>query len=590
MAGMRALRPALAGLALVAAASGVLLMALVMTSDHAGDRWIPLVLGPLIGWSFTGTGLYAWARRPENRIGPLMVAIGFAWLLAELTSTDVDVLHSVGLLAETLPWTILVHMLLAFPSGRVRSRLERGFLFIGYGILLPLQLLFVVTFDPLSQRCGCPENLFLVARADGVADAAQATQSAVGLAGVLALAWVIARRWREAQAGDRRALRPVLLAGGVTVGLLVVTLAADLTSLNDTAEEVIDVAGEIAMGAVPFAFLVGLLRSRLSRASAVAALIERLGAGDGRRGTLHQALADALGEPDLVVAYRVSLPDAGEGYVDADGAPVDLAPTPGTVWTPVELEGRTVGALRHSAALEDEDPGAVRTVAAAAALALENERLQAELRARIEELRRSRARLVEAADAERRRLERDLHDGAQQRLVALALNLRLARSRVEKDPAAAAELLDESREELAHATAELRELARGIHPAILTERGLGPAVGALASRAGVPVEVGALPGERLPAPIEAAAYFVVSEAITNVDRYARAAHASVTVERVNGHVVVEVRDDGVGGADPAAGTGLRGLADRVAALDGRLEVRSPAGGGTTLRAELPCGS
>jgi signal transduction histidine kinase len=223
-----------------------------------------------------------------------------------------------------------------------------------------------------------------------------------------------------------------------------------------------------------------------------------------------------------------------------------------------------------------------------AGLQLENVRLDAELQDRIEELRASRARIVQASDTARRRLERDLHDGAQQRLVALALDLKLARGKLDKDPAAAAELLDASIQELAEATSELRELARGIHPALLTDRGLGPALEAIASRAPIPVEVAPVPEMRLPGPVESAAYFVVAEALTNVSKYAKASHAEVTVSRSNGKVVVEVRDDGVGGANPAAGSGLSGLADRVAALDGLLDVESPRGGGTVVRAEVPC--
>jgi signal transduction histidine kinase len=254
----------------------------------------------------------------------------------------------------------------------------------------------------------------------------------------------------------------------------------------------------------------------------------------------------------------------------------------------VERDGRRVGALVCDPAL-GEQPRLVGSVGAAAALALENERLEAELRARLEELRSSRARIVQAADAERRRLERDLHDGAQQRLVALAVTLRLARSKVESDPAAAAELLDEASSELGTATEELRELARGIHPAVLTDRGLEAALGALAGRAPVPVELLAVPDGRLPGPVESAAYFVVAEALTNVAKYAQATHAEVRVEQSNGRVLVEVSDDGVGGADPARGSGLRGLADRLAALDGRLEVTSPGASGTVVRAEMPCG-
>ena len=205
-----------------------------------------------------------------------------------------------------------------------------------------------------------------------------------------------------------------------------------------------------------------------------------------------------------------------------------------------------------------------------------------------EELRASRARIVEATDAERRRLERNLHDGAQQRLVALSLSLRLALSRVHTDPAGTTDLLDESVAELAGATAELRELARGIHPAVLTDRGLDAALKAVAARAPVPVEVTSNLAERLPAPVEAAAYFVVAEALTNVARYAEATRADVQIERDGTSVTVEVTDDGAGGADPGTGSGLRGLADRVATLDGSLDVVSPPGKGTIVRAVLPC--
>jgi signal transduction histidine kinase len=194
---------------------------------------------------------------------------------------------------------------------------------------------------------------------------------------------------------------------------------------------------------------------------------------------------------------------------------------------------------------------------------------------------------VEAGTEERRRLERNLHDGAQQRLVALSLTLRLAQAKILKDPGKADALLGAAQEELTLAQAELRELARGIHPAVLSDRGLGAALEALAGRAPIEVELAELPPDRLPEPIEAAAYFVVAEALTNVVKYAHASQATVRISRRNGAAVVEVADDGIGGADPGRGSGLRGLADRVSALDGRMELDSPAGAGTRLRAEIP---
>ncbi len=214
-------------------------------------------------------------------------------------------------------------------------------------------------------------------------------------------------------------------------------------------------------------------------------------------------------------------------------------------------------------------------------------RLNAELHDRLEELAASRARIVTAGDVERRRLERNLHDGAQQRLVTLSLSLRVAQARLESDPASARAALADVTDELALALDELRELARGLHPVILSERGLRAAVETLADRAPVPVEIADIPDERLPEPVEATAYYLIAEALTNVTKYAQASAVRVRVAATDASVVVEVSDDGVGGADPAAGTGLRGLADRCETLGGSLEVISPAGAGTSLRAEIP---
>jgi signal transduction histidine kinase len=302
-------------------------------------------------------------------------------------------------------------------------------------------------------------------------------------------------------------------------------------------------------------------------------------------GPVREMLAESLGDRTLSIAYW--LPDRNT-FVDEAGRPVDLPdPGSGRAWTAVERNGVRVAAIVHDAAL-DTGPELVQAAAAAAALALDNERLKADLRARVEELRVSRVRIVEAADAARRRLERDLHDGAQQQLVSLALDLRLLKSRVRDTDAEP--LVDGLAEKLAVALGELRELARGIHPAILTDRGLGPAIEALSNRIPVPVECEIDVPDRLSGPIEAAAYFVVAEALTNIVKYAHATSARVTLRRAGDAVTVEVDDDGTGGARVGAGSGLRGLQDRLAALDGTLTVESPAGDGTRLRARIPCGA
>jgi signal transduction histidine kinase len=317
----------------------------------------------------------------------------------------------------------------------------------------------------------------------------------------------------------------------------------------------------------------------------VSELIARVGEAP-KRGELGSALRRALGDPSLELYYW--LPE-DQRFVDVRGQPFELPdPESGRAVTLVERDGDCVAAIVHDPMLLDEQHGSVDAIGAAAALALENERLDAELRAKVGELRASRSRMLRIALEERRRLERDLHDGAQQRLVSMALNMRLARDRLRDDPASAERMLDGASEELESALEELRELARGIHPAVLSDRGLDAALETLASRAPVPVELGRLPSERLPEAIELAAYFVVAEALTNVAKYAAATHAAVNIERSNGRLMVEVADDGVGGADPENGTGLRGLADRLAVIEGRLEIDSPFGGGTTIRARIPC--
>jgi signal transduction histidine kinase len=300
-------------------------------------------------------------------------------------------------------------------------------------------------------------------------------------------------------------------------------------------------------------------------------------------GAVREALAESIGDRRLAIAYW--LPERSS-FVDEHGLPVDLPePESGRTWTAVEHEGRRVAAIIHDAEL-DARPELVRAAAAGSVLALNNERLKAELRARVEEVRASRARIVEASMDARRRLERDLHDGAQQQLVSLSLDLQLIKNRVSSD-ADAVKLVDASLEKLATALAELRELARGIHPAILSDRGLSAALPALVERSPFPVDCDVAVAERLPPAVEAAAYFVVAEGLTNVAKYSGAQQASVVVRHAGDCIEVEVRDEGIGGADPVAGSGLRGLEDRVSALDGSLSVHSPTGAGTKIVARLP---
>jgi signal transduction histidine kinase len=391
---------------------------------------------------------------------------------------------------------------------------------------------------------------------------------------------LVARRLRTASPPLRRALLPVLASGALVLVLVGASVVANENSWP--AAEQLVLAQIAAYGLVPYAFLAGLFRSRLARAS-VADLVVQLGERVAP-GSLRDSIARALGDASLEVAYW--LPESAS-YADAAGHPVSLPAGEGDrAVTPVERGGVRVAALIHDPGL-GEDPELLQAVVAAAGLALENERLQAELRAKLEELRASRSRIVQAGDSERRRLERNLHDGAQQRLLALSFSLGLAESAPPDGSPAAAKIAHDAKQEVVQTIAELRELARGIHPTILTDRGLAVALQSVAARSPMPVALSVDP-ERLPEPIETAAYYVVSEAIANATKHANAKRIDVTIARRDGQVVIEVADDGVGGASARAGSGLRGLVDRVEALDGTLFVTSPAGAGTTIRGEIPC--
>jgi signal transduction histidine kinase len=571
---------ALAGLAL---ATGIV-VALVVAHEGT-ESMLDAILGIAIGWSFVASGLVAWARCgsraacrwPDNPIGPMMVLAGFMRLGAEFcTGSDQPVLFAVGHLLHDGFWIAVAYVLLAFPSGRLDSALSRWIL-IGALLVLPMDLLWL-----LLGGDGDPIGKVALADSSQAARAVQRVQTALVFLLVPLVIVVLARRWRRASPPLRVAMTPVLWSGAAGFVLLLLTLAEDAVGdpLGDISMALLD----LALAGVAVGFLVGLLRARLAR-SAVAELVVELGE-PGAPGELRDALARALRDPSLALAYW--LPD-GDRFVDADGRSFELpAASESRAVSLAERDGRTIAALVHDPVLREE-PELVQSVCAAAALALDNERLQAELRARLEELRASRARIVEAADEERRRIERNLHDGTQQRLVSISMALGLAEAKLRSDPAAAGAVVGEARQGLSAALEELRELSHGIHPAILTERGLVVALDELALRAAIPLELAIADSDGLPEHVEAAAYYVVSEALANVAKYAHATGGLVRVQPGDGKVVVEVVDDGIGGADASRGSGLRGLTDRVEALGGRLWLSSPPGQGTIVKAEIPCG-
>jgi signal transduction histidine kinase len=400
--------------------------------------------------------------------------------------------------------------------------------------------------------------------------------SAISLCGL----GVLAVRRRRSGRPLRRASE--LLVDAFGLGLLMIAVLLTSATLGGPWVHQIRWVTFVTLGLAPLAFVLGLLSARLGQ-SAVGGLLVEL-RDEPAPADLRAALARALGDRSLTLAYW--LPEFAS-YADLDGRAVSV-PEPGhdRAVTLIERNGVRIAALVHDPSLQDE-PALLEAVTAGAGIALENAQLHAEQRAHMEELRGSRARIVDAGRRERQRLERNLHDGAQQRLIALSLELSLLEEKLASDTETTARLAA-ARAEIGASLEELREVARGLHPAVVSGHGLAVALEQLAASAAVPVRLTVRIGSRLPEALEVAAYYLVSESLANMGKHAEASSATVEVTRRATDVVVEIADDGVGGADEDRGSGLRGLADRVEALGGRLRVWSPSGGGTRIRAEMPC--
>jgi signal transduction histidine kinase len=527
------------------------------------------------GWALIGVGLAFWLRRPGNRFGPLLAAAGFAWFLLEWNNPGVGsaLVFTVGLCLYAACPPLAGHAVLAYPGGRLGSGLERLAVATAYaGGLLVLGILPALFFDPQAQGCKqCPRNLLAVSDGAGLWTDLNRLGLYGGIAWALALTVLAGRRLRRASSWAR----PVFAAGAVYLGLVAIWFAASLDHgllWNGTLETRLWFAQAAALVVLATGVAWNWVRNRRAR-STVAQLIVDL-AKSPPPGGLRDILAGTVGDPHLVLAYPLGTTNR---LVDALGRPVELDLR--QVQTRLTQDGRAVAVLSHAPGLLDDEQ-LVENVATAARLALENERLQAEVQARLVELRASRARIVEAGDAERKRLERDLHDGAQQRLVGLSLSLRLARSQLATDAAPdAVARLDGAEAELREAIVDLRELAHGIFPAVLADEGLAAAVEALAEAGRVPVRIRSLPEGRFALRVETAAYTVVAEAV-------RATTSGVVVEatRSGDALLVDVEALDESGLDVIA------LLDRLGALDGRLAVERREDGYVTLRAELPCES
>jgi len=559
------------------AAIGGIVLALILYGEleqGTADWFTYLYLVWMGAW--TAIGLFVWAVRPYLRLtGPLWAWSGILHLNDNFVyaTPESKFLVTEALLLLGLGVVVFIHWALAYPSGRLYSRLAVPYLALGYvgGTLLNIPYL-------LSS----PTSYFYSS------DLSWDIPTITTFNRVLVIVWfapllligmgLYAHRLLTVSPAARRSVAPLMIAALIQAPAWFYAAASDLWGTDlvwSLEQDAVVFVSFVAFGVIGLSGIFFVKRAHGNVGDLVVEL------NHVEPGHVREALARAVGDPTLDVGLW--LPERQE-WVGEHGEPLALPSGKGRHATFI---GDRLAVIVHEEDLLDQ-PALLEAAGSAARLALENARLQAELRAQLVELRESRARIVRAGDDERRRLERDLHDGAQQRLLALGMGLQMLHAHV--DPSAR-ELLAESENELQHALRELRDLAHGIHPAALTDNGLADAVRTLAQRAPVPitVEIDERDG-RLPQHVETAAYFVVAEALANIAKYADAHEASITVARNNGNAHIEIRDNGKGGADPDHGTGLKGLADRVGALDGALTIDSPPSGGTRIAAEIPCAS
>jgi len=522
-------------------------------------------------------GLLFWMWRPRNIVGPLLAL----WPLLSLCN-DVAPIFSysrpawtVFVLLTGLYGAVYVNAVLLFPSGRLRSRYEAVVIAFVYAVLWLHLALPVLLFDGFPGAPPFLHTWLYVGHSWSGLGTWLDVWAVAGIATIVVVDYLLVARVVRAAPGVRRRLLPL-----VAVFVVLWTFVFVFTSLIT-----LGVAHPAQWVLYPFTAVYGL--SALAAAAGLAAVRRRRGdvadlvveLDRVRAGDVRERLSQVLGDPSVVVALWS--PER-EAWLDGSEHEVSI-PVDGS--RGVSYVGDRRGVVIHDRDLLDQ-PRLVEAAGSAALLALENDRLQAQLRAQMAEVRESRTRLVEGDDRERRRLQHTLRDRVQVPLAELQAGLAGLSGRVDET---GAPLLAEVREELTVALAELDELAHGIHPSVLDEAGLAGALQTLAARTPVPVDVRSC-AQRLPEPVEAAAYFLVAEALANVARHSRATKASVELQSDRGLARIEIRDDGIGGADPDGGSGLRGLSDRVSALGGKLRVSSPPGGGTTLLAEIPCPS
>jgi signal transduction histidine kinase len=564
------------------------------TGTASGDVPLEATARTLMVGLPIGVGLYAWSRPASARFGRNMTLTGFVYFLAMLSSASSDVVHSVGRVAGWLVEVWLVYLVLSFPSGRLTGRADRVIIAFGVALVVVLYLPTAVMVDGYPtpsqwESCvsDCPANAFQLMDSEPAVVEAWVRPLREVLTVLLFSVVTVRLAMRMAAASPlmRRAIGPVLVVAIARVALFVVALATRAVDPEGTPAAVSTWLIALAVPGITLAFLVGIVRWRLFVGASLARLTHHT-ARYTSPDELRHALADAFEDPDLEILYRGS----EGGWVGAGGSPATGPPAGSSrALTEVRENGRPVAAVVHDEALRDER-AFVDAATALAVTTLENRRLMDRTAALLREVEDSRARIAAAADEERRRLERDLHDGAQQRLVALRMRLSVAAELLARDHVRGAELVRQLGPETEAALEEMRSLARGVYPAPLVDHGLVDALRAAARQSPLPVAVVAERGRRYAPSIEAAGYFCCLEALQNAAKHAEGAtRVTVTIAEFDGHLRLEVADDGIG-FDPAGakrGSGLTNLEDRARAVGGDMIVESGPGAGTRLSVTLP---
>ena len=542
-------------------------------------HWRVLLLFPLNVLVYLGAGLLAWYHRPSNRMGALILLTGVWVFLGGAANTDVAALVLLGTIASSMPLAGFVHLLLAFPAGRVRGRVARATVGLAYFTSVVLEApRYLFTPDPELPGLAIADAPEL-ARWGGFA------QEMVGFIVLLSTLVVLVRRLQRASSAERRVLVPLY---GYGIAAVAVLLFASRILRPVFAWEQTDTAALqlLMFCGVPIAFALGALRGGVARTGELEELGVWLGEAGSTKPAIGAALARTLGDPSLEVWFWVP---GRSAYVDVDGIEVTAAREQASRGLePVELDGRRIGAISCDIALMAE-PEVVRTAGRVVAIALDRERLIAELLASHRALQSSRERLVQVADRERRRIAQDLHDGLQVQLVLLALEAQqIANAGGGGD--AVRERATVLRKGIDAAAAGLRDVVHSVMPAALTQRGLSAAAEDLVDRMPVPTTLTLeVADNECPPVVESTAYFVVAEALANAMKHSGAGAIAVQLRKQGEVLHVEVRDDGGGGARAGAGSGLTGMTERVEALGGEVHITSVDGSGTSVRAEIPCG-